>query len=259
MASPVRGKLWPFVVLPCVHALLLLLLWSKSQVHVQAVDLLRTTKAGNLANPPDGPAIYKGRLYGPEGRVEPKGKAVAAHWWWVTKRVGKNNWKTVCFKREIGKLRFVDGAGRTATLPAFDTEESLALAGTNWTDDYTDRMVVDFGYEQPVYETEVAPAAAKECFAKGYKWSGRSIPAGAQVEILACARNGELLPCADKPALVIVVGSMGQHLGRRISDAQTPFVVEGMIAFGVTVGLTLYALFVRGRVLATFSPKRGVS
>lgn len=259
MASPVRGKLWPFLLLPCVHALLLLLLWSKSQVHVRAVDLLRTTKVGNLANPPEGPALYKGRLYGPEGRVEPKGKAVAAHWWWYSKRVSKNNWKTVCFQRDISKLRFVDAAGRTATLPAFDGDEGLALAGTNWTDDYSDRMIVDFGYELPVYQANLPPDAAKKCSSSGTEWVGRSIPAGAQVEILACARNGELRPCADKPALVIVVGNMGQHLGRRVTDAQTPFVAEGVVAVGATVLLVLYALFVRGRVLATFSPKRGAS
>ncbi len=256
MASPVRGKLWPFLLLPCVYALLLLLVWAKSSADRHAVDLLRSTPVGDLAHPTEGPAIYKGRLYGPEGRVEPKGKAVAAHWWWVSKKVGKNNWKTVCFKREISGLRFVDGKGHTATLPAFDTTESLALAGTNWTDDYSDRMIVDFGYEQPLYETAAAPPAAKECFAKGYKWSGRSVPAGAQVEILACARDGELRPCADKPALVIVVGSMGLHLGRRIFDAQAPFVFVGIMAFVLTVILTIYAVFTRGRVLATFSPKR---
>lgn len=255
MASPVRGKLWPLALLALAYVGIGRIAWDHVQGHVQAIDLLRTVPPGDLAAPKAGPAVYKGKLYGPTGRKEPKGATVAAHWWWVDKKVGKNNWKTVCFQRDVGGLRLVDGKGVTAPLPVFDTEKSYALAGTNWSDDYVDRVIVDFGYDSPIYERDKPPPGAEKCWSSGYVWIGRSLPQGAPVEVLACAKDGVLEPCPGMPGMIVARNGVAVHRGRRVSDAQTPFMALSIVTLVLSTLYAVYAMVTRSRVLKVASTK----
>lgn len=254
MAS-VRGKLWPLAVLTALYVGIGSIAWRHIQGHLRAIDLLRTVPAGDLAAPKEGPAVYKGKLYGPAERKEPKGALVAAHWWWVDKRVSKNNWKTVCFQREVTNLRLVDDKGVSVPLPAFDTETSYALAGTSWSDDYTDRVVVDFGYDSPIYERDKPPPAAAKCWNAGYVWIGRSIPQGVGVEVLACSKGGVLTPCPGLPGMIVARNGLAVHKGRRVSDAQTPFMAASMVTLALSVLYAVYAFVTRSRVLKVASTK----
>ena len=234
------------------HALFGLIV-AKTQHHVDALALLRGAPRASLSNPAAGPAIYAGHLRGPATRVDPVGKSAAGFWWWVDERVSKNNWKNVCFFREIQGMRLTDGATEKA-LRMFDGKESLTLVASTRTDDYKTRLVVDLGYEQAVLLKKM-PVAAEGCAGTKREYVGRSIPPAASVELFACAEGGELRPCATGPSAVLVLGTMAQHRDRRASEAAKPFVVLGMVTLLVLVGLLLLAVVLRHRTFEIVSTK----
>jgi hypothetical protein len=249
-----RVTFWLLLLTPVVGLAVFSAAFAATREHVRVLDLLRKAPRATLAEGRASPAIYTGVVVGPQGRVDPTGRAAAAHWWWVVERVSKNKTRTVCFDREIAGLRLRDERGASAALSMFDGAVSLELQGSGRDTEWDDRLFIDLANQPVRHEKEVPPAAAR-CRGGARTFQGLSIPPEARVQVFACRRGDALVACPGAPAAVLALGDMRRHRERRAVDAAVPFVVAAGVCVLPLILLVLLARSYRRGVLGPIFPK----
>jgi hypothetical protein len=246
------GSLWPLLVVAAVGALGFRVAFAVAAPHVEPLRVMREAPRATLAQPREGPAVYAGEVFGPQGRVDSAGDAAAAHWWWVIQRVNKNTSKTVCFKRDIAGMRLRSGS-REVSLQMFDGSDSLSLLGRDRDSDWTDRLLIDLAGE-PVSRPGAFPPHAESCRGSSRTFVARSLPQGASAEVLACHHDGALVACPGPLQAVLALDNLGRHRRRRLFAAETPFLWAAGVSFLALAALLARAYRFRTLTLGTLVP-----
>lgn len=242
------GSLWPLLLVAGIAAVACLVASLAVSDHVAAMRVMREAPRATLAAPRDGPAIYRGVVFGPAGRKDQNGRDSAATWWWVSERVSKNTTKTVCFERQIEGLRLRD-AGVELPITMFETAADLSLLGVGRGEDWDEPLLIDLGQE-PRSTSKTMPPAAQRCAGERRTFMNRSLGQGVRVEVLACHQAGKLVGCKGPLAGVLAVGTMNAHRERRAWQARIPFFFITALSLSVLGGLVFRATRFRARTFA---------
>ena len=73
--------------------------------------------------------------------------------------------------------------------------------------------------------------------------------------MLAWAKDGVLEPCPGMPGRSVARNGVAVHRGRRVSDAQTPFMALSIVTLVLSTLYAVYAMVTRSRVLKVASTK----
>src|SRR5687767_1711641 len=112
------------------------------------LEWLRDLPRADAASETGRPAIYAGKLRGPEGRVTPSGERAAAYWWRVARRDDDSD-TLFCSGRERSRLKLETPTGsmRIAFTEAHPDEVGLI---TDEQDNELGRPIaIDLGNSQP--------------------------------------------------------------------------------------------------------------
>ena len=246
------GSHWPLIPAALGAALAFTVAFASAREEVVALDILRAAPPASLTAPREGPAIYRGNVYGPPGRKDADGRESAATWWWVTEPAGKRSSRTVCFERQIAGMRLRAGATELP-ITMFETAESLSLLGVDRDDDWTDPIFIDLATE-PKSSSPTLPALAARCAGSKRTFISRSMRQGARAEVLACHRGGALVACDGPLGGVLAVDGMSGYRERRLERAIMPFVVASILVLVALAALLQRAIRFRER---TFAPLWG--
>lgn len=235
---------WLLVVPIGVTVLGLLVGYAADLEDLAALSFMHSVPRGDVSALRSGPAIYRGRVQGPEDRVTPTGRPAAAYWWWL-RTTGKNS-RDVCFATKRDGLALASGT-TTLSLSLFGlTSSSNLCVVSDERDDWACRIFVDLGGTPVLRQDATPPEAAEHCSAPEYV--ERYLPADADAEVLACSHDGELVPCSGPVAAVVVAGTLEQHRERRRESA-----LQVVRFFGVAVTVACLVVMI---ILAALSEKR---
>jgi hypothetical protein len=208
--------------------------------YFEELRFLRNLPRASLASPIEGPALYRGRLFGPSTRMGPSTKKPAAMTWWWVYVGGSKSRKKVCFESAIGEVTLQDG-GKSAPLTAIRGNISLLSEARNA--DWEQRTVVDTG-TLAEHTSSKLPLHATKCEGSNPAYTEVLIPEGAEVEVVGCYSGGALRECGQSPlSAVLAVPDLLTHRIRRADISYRGFIVVAGISIAV-VGL----LFVLGLV-----------
>lgn len=192
---------------------------------------------------PGKPEIHRGRLRvarpvepdGPVARVAPDGTPAAVFRAWVEPTDDDSDGE-FCVTAEHRGLELETAHG-AYPLRWLDDDRDLPIFGDpGVVGPSSDATAIDVG---PHGDSDVAgfPGPLAGCAGSNRASRMRLIPADAEVEVLACARDGELSPCEGHLANVVATDGLDVHRRRRAGDVGTCFRVAGFIVLAIVVGI----------------------
>lgn len=227
-----------------------LIAWAHGQPTIEQLRFLRDLPRASLDAPKKGPAIYAGRIYGPPGRATPMGEKAAITWWWVNDGFSKSR-TTSCFERQLESLELA-ADGRSVPYVALGSASSLSLLSDERGDDWGDPVVVDLG-SQAAHKPDYLPDAAHKCSSGTNPiYVERWVAQGAEVEVVACYRDGALRECDAPLRSLLGLGTIVPHRQRRADHAYVPF----LVACGINTVMLLGFLLISGLVTLPLRPTR---
>ena len=165
---------------------------------------------GRLDQSFESPAQLHGTLHSDRPRLTPSGSPSAIWYAWIEeeRRSGRSSYTVVlCAKGEDDELQLRQ-PGRTARLALFDDDEHIALLKNQALESLPlDRVALDFG---PVRRERAIPQPMQELCAGKFRpgrslsYHEASIPSGAAVTVLGCARDGVVYSCGTPPGAISV-------------------------------------------------------
>ena len=227
--------------------------WRSARAEVEPLRFLAGLPRATLDAPRAGPAIYTGRLYGPSARATALGTPSALTWWWLMTGTSKSR-KTACFERQIDQLE-LRGNGASLRFVGLASASSLSLLSNERDSDWGDPLIVDLG-SQPLRSTKKLPAVASKCSGTDPTYLERWVAQGAEVEVVACYREGELRACEAPLRAVVGLGTILPHRVRRAGHAYAPFVAAGIVSTALLLAFLTYALVVRVRTMSPLGASR---
>lgn len=187
---------------------------------------LRDLPRADAASATERPAIYAGKLRGPEGRVTHSGERAAAYWWRVARSDGDSE-KILCSGRErsLLSLETPTGSMRIAFTEADPAEVGLI---TDEKDNEHGRAIaIDLGHTSPVAAPSV-PAGT--CPAEDAVYDHLVIPDGADVEVVGCVKNGVIERCDTPLSGVVSTPDLTSYRRHRLDDTSGFFLFPILFA-----------------------------
>jgi hypothetical protein len=246
MEKPPRYSLIPLGALVGVVAVLLiaaLAAWETSEELAYFAKLRRAT----VASPHSGPAVYRGKLFGPPARATPTKVPAAAYWWRITTGASKSR-KVSCKDDQSLGLELRDGDAKLS-LDAFAGKISVLSDAKDG--EWSEKRVVDVGKLKP-RELSNPPVS---CEGSNPSYVEHSIPQGTEVEVVACYRVDGLKGC-DVGLTGIFVPTLAIHRERRADRAFIPFFVAAMVCTLIVTALFVVSIVARRRALSPLRPGR---
>jgi hypothetical protein len=225
----------------------------RSAAPARELEWLRDLPRADAAAATDRPAIYAGKLRGPEGRVTPSGKRAAAYWWRVARRDDDSD-TVFCSGRERSRLALETPTGsmRIAFTEADPSEVGLI---TDKKDDEHGRPIaIDLGHTQSV-SLKFVPAGL--CASEDAAYEQLAIPDGADVEVVGCLKNGVIERCDTPLSGVVATPDLKAYRRHRLGDVialfMLPLVLVALILMAAGFAIIVSATEMRRSV----RPKRG--
>lgn len=211
------------VALLTIIGLVSLIAYGVNDPYFQQLRYVRELPHATVEAPIEGPAIYKGRLLGPESRIAPSTRKPAAmtFWWVITG--GSKSRKRVCFERAVNEVRLASG-DVSIPIRALDAGD-LSLVSDRRDSDWNHNLVVDTG-PLAEYGGSTLPKHASHCSGTSPSYTEVVVPQGTEVEVVACYSGNALRDCGLRPisALVSVPDEI-THRRRRAERSYLGFVV----------------------------------
>lgn len=196
----------------------------------------------------DGPAIYRGRLLGPEGRVDPTGAPAALYRAWV-ESTDDDNHDTYCLTNAHDRTSLETPHG-TFALAWLDGNRDIPLMG-------------DVEFRASAIDVDADPAEPEgfsgplsSCAGDSRESRVHSIPPGATVEVVACAKDGALGPCEGVLENVLATRGIAAHRARRADAAAIVFRVAEGIAFAMLVVVGVWVVAHRAKAFEQLRPEK---
>lgn len=219
-------------------------------VDLDTIAWLRAAKPTEQLVP--GPAIYRGRLYGPEARAAPDGSPAVLFRAWVEPTDDDSSGE-FCVSHEHDGVYLVTHAGVRHDLGWLAGARDIPLLDGDVTKNLgKDTTVIELA-TTGAPTVEGFPGSLGACADDDRASRVRLIAPGAEVEVVACSRDGALAPCDGTIEDVIAVRSIRAHVSRRATSVAIDF----RLAFGASLlVLGFLGLVARTQVAAAFERLR---
>jgi hypothetical protein len=243
---PSHARAIPPIVTGIILAAYGLACW-RAAPPARELEWLRDLPRANAAT--DQPAIYAGKLRGPEGRVTPSGERAAAYWWRVA-RINDDSDTIYCWGRERSSLALETPTGsmRIAFTEADPDEVGLIMDEKD--NEHGRPIMIDLGRTR-TSATKTVPAGT--CAGEDAVFEQLAIAQGAAVEVLGCVKDGVIERCDTPLSGVVSTPDLKAYRRHRLENAiallLTPlvFVASLLVAAGLALVRPLVGVVRAGR------------
>lgn len=198
-----------------------------------------------------GPVTLKGKLFGPEDRTTPGGRAAAAYRAWVEPTDDDSSGE-FCVTTELDHLVLVTDEGPFAIGWLEGVSPALYAGDNSLGDAASSARVIEFGPDDPEQRGQFDGPLAP-CRGDSRTTKTAFLPQGADVEVFTCHANGVLLPCRGSLEGVVSAQRLDVHRRRRAGAVATPFRFAGALSVMMVAAA---AIFVRQHARRVFQRLR---
>lgn len=252
-AHPKHARAIPPIVTGLILAAYGLAAWRAAPA-ARELEWLRDLPRADAASETDRPAIYAGKLRGPEGRVTPSGDRAAAYWWRVARRDDDSE-TLFCSGRERSRLTLEAPTGSMRIGFTEAHPDEVGLITDEQDNEHGRPIAIDLGDSQPSVRRFV-PAGT--CTGKDASYEHLTIPDGADVEVVGCVKGGVIERCDTPLAGVVSTPDLKAYRRHRLDNEIAlllfPLVVVALIL--IVAGIMLFLPLTD--VMHTVRPRRDV-
>ena len=247
LTDPSRARAIPPIVTVVIFAAYGLAFWQAAPA-VRELAWLKDLPRADAASATGRPAIYAGKLHGPEGRVSPSGDRAAAYWWGVVGRDGDSE-TIYCSGRERSRLALVTPTGSMRIAFTEANPDEVGLITDEKDNEHGRPIAIDLGSTQRAVR-ESAPAGI--CTAEDASFEQLTIPFGADVEVVGCVKDGVIERCDTPLSGVVSTPNLRAYRQHRLDNVvdlllfPLVFVALALVSAGFVLALAVQG---RGRAV----------